>query len=289
MERQLDAAGLSASLVVRDLDTRSEIRHAPDREMPLASLVKVPLALAVLDAFRRGDLDPAEQVRVPAPAGGRSGPGLSRFRHEATVSLEDLVYLAVCLSDNIAADVLFDRYPPAAVTAWLAEHGLHGIHVRHGLEELGDVPRVEGRDAPPSQVLATTGRTSSSGHWVRQLDVARANTGTARSMAHLMEGIWSETGPVHPRVRGRMRELLSGNVHHQRLWPDFASDSAVWASKTGTVLNLRHEVGVVEHADGHCILVSVLTESSTPAAVQPAAEAAIADACRQLHDVLRGR
>ena len=38
-----------------------------------------------------------------------------------------------------------------------------------------------------------------------------------------------------------------------------------WSSKTGTLLHLRHEIGVVDHADGQSIAVAVLSESSDPA------------------------
>ena len=43
-------------------------------------------------------------------------------------------------------------------------------------------------------------------------------------------------------------------------------------AKTGTLLNLRHEVGVAEHADGQVFAVAALTESRVPAAIQPEAE-----------------
>ena len=72
-----------------------------------------------------------------------------------------------------------------------------------------------------------------------------------------------------------------------RIAPDLMSDSAQWSSKTGTLLHLRHEIGVVDHADGQSIAVVVLSESSNPAAVQPAAEAALGAAARALHDLLR--
>lgn len=67
-----------------------------------------------------------------------------------------------------------------------------------------------------------------------------------------------------------MRSLMAENMVRHRLAPDFSSDSSTWSSKTGTLLNLRHEVGVVEHDDGSRYAVAALTESRVPAAVQPA-------------------
>lgn len=52
-------------------------------------------------------------------------------------------------------------------------------------------------------------------------------------------------------------------------------------------MNLRHEIGVVEHADGQVFGVAVLTESSVPAISQPGAEALMAQVARTLRDRLR--
>ena len=80
---------------------------------------------------------------------------------------------------------------------------------------------------------------------------------------------------------------MADNVHRQRLAPDFSSDASTWSSKTGTLLNLRHEIGVVEHADGQVCGVAVLTESSVPAISRPGAEALMAQVARTLRDRLR--
>jgi beta-lactamase class A len=76
-------------------------------------------------------------------------------------------------------------------------------------------------------------------------------------------------------------------VLRQRLGPDFSSDASTWSSKTGTLLNLRHEIGVVEHEDDTPFAVAALTESRVPAAAQPAAEALMGRVARALHDRLR--
>lgn len=46
---------------------------------------------------------------------------------------------------------------------------------------------------------------------------------------------------------------------------------------------------MVEHDDGGAFAVAALTESSVPAAIQPAAEAVLARVARALHDELRAR
>lgn len=290
---QLAEAGLSGSFLVRDLSTGEEIGIDADVEFPAASLVKVPLAVAVLDRVRRGLLDGATPIEVvPGRAGAMpAGPsGVSRFAHPARISLDDLLYLAVAVSDNTAADALFALVPPSEVTGALRALGVAGITVRHPMSDLDESPTERlGPDAVRlAQAFAIGGRTAGHGHPLPQLDLSRANSGSARAFVGLLAELWAPVrlpGGVAAKVRALMRQ----NVVRHRLAPDLASDSATWSSKTGTLLNLRHEIGVVEHEDGGRIAVAALTESAVPASAQPVAEAAMARAARALHDRLRER
>jgi beta-lactamase class A len=105
-------------------------------------------------------------------------------------------------------------------------------------------------------------------------------------LVDLLEALWVPSR-IPAAVAARVRSLMRDNVIRHRLTPDFGSDASTWFSKTGTLLNLRHEVGVVEHEDGEMFAVAALTESSVPAAIQPAAEAVMAQVARALHDHLR--
>ncbi|NEB40001.1 serine hydrolase [Streptomyces sp. SID14515] len=285
----LHDGGLHGCLLVRDLHTGEELGIEADLHLPSASLVKVPLALATLERIRRGELDGATTLEVRPGRVTTPGPtGLSRFRHPARIAIDDLLYLSTCLSDGTAADALFDLTPPDRVAAVLKEADLRGITVRHRTEELFDTP-VERFDADQTHLahaLAIDAGTSGRGHRVPQLDASRANTGSARAFVDLLQAVWNPS-KIHTEVAERLRDLLSHNVLRHRLAPDFSSDASRWSSKTGTLLNLRHEIGVVEHADGQAFAIAVLTESLVPAGVQPGVDALMAEAARRLRDHLR--
>lgn len=287
--RTLDDAGLRGGFLVRDLATGEELGIGADTVFPAASLVKVPLAVATLERVRRGEIDPSALVTVPADRVSTPGPpGLVRFRHAATIAVEDLVYLSVAISDGAAADALFALTPPPEVAAEMRRLGFEGIAVRHLIRDLSRTPveHLPAGDAHLAHTLAIGGVTSGQGHPVPQLDVSRANAGTARAYTDLLEALWTPSSIDAP-VAERVRELMSDNVHRQRLAPDLASDASRWSSKTGTLLTMRHEIGVVEHADGAVYAIAALTESRVPAVVQPAAEAAMGRVARLLHDLLR--
>ena len=286
LRARLAEAGLSGSFLVRDLLTGREVGIDPDVAFPIASLVKVPLAVAVLERVQAGRLDGAALIDVPPGRPESVGEvGLSRFRHPARVAVDDLLYLSLAISDNAATDTLFDLVPPIEVTKTLRDAGMAGITVRHPMRELGSTPS-DGL----AQTLAIGARTAGLGSQLPQLDVTRANIGTARALVDLLEALWAPArtaSAVSAGAAERIRALMRGNVLRQRLGPDFSSDASIWSSKTGTLLNLRHEIGVVEHEDGTRFAVAALTESAVPASAQPAAEALMGRVARALHDHLR--
>ncbi|AWN30153.1 serine hydrolase [Streptomyces sp. NEAU-S7GS2] len=287
----LAGAGLSGSFLVRDLFTGEEIGIDPDVEFPVASLVKVPLAVAVLDRIHDGRLDGAAMIDVEPGRIAFPGPvGLSRFRHPARIAIDDLLYLSTALSDSVAADALFALVPPTEVNQTLRDAGISGIAVRNPLRDLVETPaeQFDPGDVHLAHSLAIGSRTAGRGHPIPQLDVSRANSGSARAFVDLLEALWV---PVRlpSGVAAPLRSLMAHNVMRHRLAPDFSSDASKWSSKTGTLLNLRHEAGVVEHDDGGTFAIAALTESKVPAATQPAAEALMSQVARTLHDHLRAQ
>ena len=261
----------------------------PEVEFPVSSLAKVPLALAVAERIEVGSLDPAAIIQVPPGQSSSPGPsGPSRFRHPAWIAVEDLLRLCVSATDNAAADALFALVPPAEVNRMVQDAGVTGISIRHVMKDLLETPveRFAPEEVHLAHSLAIGSWTSGRGHPVRQLDVRRANSGTARAFVDLLAGLWNPV-KVSEGAAARVRSLMGNNMIRHRLAPDLASDSAKWSSKTGTPLNPRHEVGVVEHDDGGMIAVAALTESTVPAAIQPAAEAMMGRVARALHDQIR--
>jgi beta-lactamase class A len=284
-------AGLSGSFLIRDLATGDEIGIDPDIEYPVASLVKVPLAITVLGRIRDGRLGGSTTMNVGPGRITSPGPvGVSRFRHPARIAIDDLLYLSLAFSDNAAADALFDLVPPAEVDQALREAGITGMTVRHRMADLTETPaeRFSPGEVHLAHSLAIGSRTPRRGHPIPQLDVSRANSGSARAFADLLQALWRPSR-LPASVAAQVRSLMGENVIRHRLAPDFSSDASKWSSKTGTLLNLRHEIGVVEHDDGSTFAVAALTESSVPAAIQPAAEALMAQVARTLHDHLRAQ
>lgn len=281
--RDWAATGLTGSLLARNLGTGAELGFDTERMWALASVIKFPVALVIQHAFATGELDPAEPLEIDPAEATRGPTGVGLFRHPSRIAAEDLLQLSLAVSDNAAADALLDRLPEPGVTARLESLGVSGIRQRHPMRAIyGRARDLDGVDPG----LALAGRTPGGGNLIPELDPNRANAGSVRALVDLLEAIWTDTVST-PEVCARVREGLGHQLTRHRLSVELASDAVAVASKTGTFLDLRHEVGVVTLDDGQQIAVAALTRSAVPAREQLEADFAIGHAARLAVDALR--
>ncbi|MBL1086902.1 serine hydrolase [Streptomyces actinomycinicus] len=280
------ALGVRGSFLARNIDTGARLGFDADEPTPLASVVKVPLALVVLDRIASGELDPAHPVTVD-PAGSSVGPtGLAAFRYPATVAVGDLLLQMLSVSDNAAADALLDLVPVPEVDARLRAWGCDGVRVRHRMNHLYECAAgAAGNDFSLALELAVrderTGR-----HTIETLDPARANAGSAAALVRLLERVWRDEIAV-PAATAELRRLMGHQVFTQRLASELRADTLRWSGKTGTFLHLRHEIGVVEADSGHRVAMAALTRADRRAGLAPDIDLAIGVAGREAFEVLR--
>jgi beta-lactamase class A len=284
VEAAFGAAGVTGALHVVDVDDpAAEIDVRADAPVVLASVLKLPLVLELLRRAAAGELDLAERLlvreRTPGPT------GIAAMRDPIELSLADLAYLTMAVSDVAACDVLYDRLGGAApVNALLASLGLARTQLTgacrdifEGMaEDLGvpvaDLARRLG-DAPPLDRL-------------RALDPRHTNRSTPREMTRLLAMTWrDEAAPAG--ACAECRRLMALQVWPHRLAAGFPEDDVLVSGKTGTLPGVRNEVGVVELGDGVRYAVAVFTRSDSPRAGLPHADAAIGVAARLAVDALR--
>jgi beta-lactamase class A len=285
MEAVFRKAGVTGFLHAVDLDTGREVGLRGDDPVVLASVFKVPLLVAFHRQAAAGLLDPAEAVTL-SPSTRTDGPtGLSAFLDEARVSLRDLCYLMIAVSDNTAADVLFARVGPDAINATIESLGLRRTRVTTDARGLHDAML---RDAGVSSLADLWPRLDEPGLLpsLRVLDPAHTSRSTPREMARLLSLIWRDEACT-PDDCAQMRRLFGLQVWPHRLSSGFPYDDVRVSGKTGTLPTLRNEVGVVEYPDGGRYAVAVFTRSLLPIAVLPEADAAIGTTARLAIEALR--
>jgi beta-lactamase class A len=272
-------AGVTGWLYAADIDSGREVGHGADEPLPTASMFKVPLLVEFCRQADAGLLDPTERVTVTAADRVPGPTGVSVMLDDVTISLRDLAYLMIAVSDNSAADLLLGRVGFDAVNAMLESFGLGGTRVSQSCKESNDSMRSDtGHGWPyvdPDDIAK-----------LRVLDPARANRSTPREAAGLFGLIWRDEA-ASAESCAWMRAVLNMQVWPHRLASGFPYDDVAVSGKTGTFPTLRNESGVVEYPDGKRYAVAVFTRSFSTALNQPRADAVIGTAARMAVDHLR--
>ena len=280
------ALGIAGSFLARDLPTGEELGFDVDRPVVLASVVKVPIALVVLQHIAEGRLDPVTQLHLVPGASALGPTGTAAFAHPASVAVGDLVALMVTVSDNAAADRLLALIAPAEVERMLAGFGYPEIRVRHRMQPMYEAAsRAAGDDVDVALELALEGERSGV-HAIQSLDPARGNVATARALVGLLGDVWGDRIGA-PAATAELRRLMRMQLFTHRLSSDLRTDAVRVAGKTGSFLHLRHEIGVVESSAGDRVAVAALTRSGHRATLAPDVDLAIGAAARRAFEALR--
>ncbi|MFI7616437.1 serine hydrolase [Nonomuraea terrae] len=272
-------AGVTGWLYAADIDTGREVGLGPDEPLPTASMYKVPLLVAFRRQVDAGLLDPARRVTVPASDRLAGGTGIAAMQDDVTISLRDLAYLMISVSDNTSADTLLELVGCDTINAMLDRFGLTGTRVVQSWREGSASMRADTGHGWPYVDPDDIARLS-------VLDPARSNCATPRELATLFAMIWRDEA-ASAESCAWMRGMLNLQVWPHRLASGFPYDDVAVSGKTGTLPTLRAESGVVEYPDGGRYAVAVFTRSFSTALNQPRADAVIGTAARMAVDHLR--
>jgi beta-lactamase class A len=280
--------GVRGWVHARCFDCGGEAGLGADEPVVLASVVKVPLVLEFARQVAAGQLDPAARMwaRAVDPLGG---VGTAGCFDDVELSLRDAAFFALSISDNTAADLLFDRVGLDNVRLLVRELGLTATRivgspryvVQTMAEDIGAVDAADFARRYPElsarQVFAT-----------RAVDPRRTTASTPRDMTRLLMLI-GQHGAGAPEACRWVRELMLQQVNWHRLGAAFPPEVTVW-SKTGSLLSIRNEVGVVEYPGGDRYAVAVFTRADTLAQRLPEVDHAVGDAARlAIHNIRHDR
>lgn len=96
-----------------------------DLSLPLASIFKLYVLLAVAEAVTAGDLSWQDQLTITEQAKAVGSAGLEELPPGAQVSVREAAQQMISASDNMATDLLIDRLGPGAVERALVTAGHH--------------------------------------------------------------------------------------------------------------------------------------------------------------------
>lgn len=215
----------------------------PDDDFPAASLAKLPIAVELLRRADFGQFDLGERLDTSAEPRVGGGGVLDYLDPATQLTLEELCFLMIGVSDNTAANALLDLVGMGEINETLSRLNL--AHTRLARRFMDFAARAAHRD----------------------------NLTTAADMVSLLSLIRGNALPG----AGRLRRMLEG----QQLDADLTAllpEDAVLAHKTGSLDGLFHDAGILTGPAGACVYCILTSEQADV----PAARVAISRVLREL-------
>lgn len=202
MRDLFDRVSLEPAWHALEIGTGRAIGYRETTPMAIASVGKVPLTTVLYRLADKGQIDLAHLVNLQPDGRSAGTTGISAMQDSVTISLRDSAYLALTISDNAAADALWDATTPAAIAAELDELGLDNIHLRHPMRTLYDARTAHNaNDSSLNQDY---------------LDPDRTNSATPKTLTKLLELLWTDQAASAESCR-HIRDLMTRQVWHERL------------------------------------------------------------------------
>ena len=276
LQQELDrlVSSFDGEAGVYALDLRSgRAAHAnPEVGFPMASTVKVPVAVHILGLVDEGKLDLQQQVLLKEgdiyPSMG--GPVDIHLTPGSAITLRDLLHMMLTVSDNNATDILIRLGGgTAAVNARMRALGVQGIRVDRYIWEmlshyLGKLDASPSKPVSPADyaVLDSAKRSAEERQrFTRLYNADPRDTSTPAGMASLLRLVW-EGKALKPATTHVLKAILLDCRTGQDRLKGMLPDATPVAHKTGTVGDVINDVGVITLPAGKgAVVVAVFLKS----------------------------
>ncbi len=296
LQRELErlASTFEGTVGFQAIDLRSgrTVQLNPDTGFPMASTVKVPVAVHILGLVDEGKLDLHQPIPLREgdiyPSMG--GPLDTHLTPGSAVTIRDLLHMMLTVSDNNATDILIRVGGGAgAVDARMRKLGVAGIRVdryiwemlSHYLGNLEASPRKPVSPADYARLDMAKRSPDERRRLTRLYHGDPRDTSTPAGMASLFRLIW-EGKALQPDttevLKAILRDCRTGQGRIKGLLPD----ATPVAHKTGTVGEVINDVGVITlpAGAGDVVVVAFLQSGES----DQARDRMIAQAARAAYD-----
>jgi beta-lactamase class A len=233
VERLIAAESSSGALGVAvsysDGSQGSSFEHNAERQFRAASVVKIPLMIEVFRQAERGAFS-LEDRHTVLPEQKTPGSGVLLHLHTGVeMTVNDLLYLTISISDNTATNMLIDLVGMQAVNDTMHALGMRDSNLRRPMR---------GRPAQAGEI---------------------ENLATPRDYLHAVAAILDDRA-ASPESCAAMISLLERQQNDRRVARFLpASNQVRWGSKTGSLTGVTNDVGFVSTPRG-TLAVAVFCE-----------------------------
>jgi len=282
-------------VVAKHLGNGAIVSVNADSLIPLMSVVKLPVAIVVLDSVDHGrwSLD-SPITLLPQDMHPRGWLGDRYPRGGGPVKLYRLVYEMLTRSDNSSADALMRLVGgPQQVTRWLEAHGIRNLRVDRTERALGNEWYGLAPDADTlgsaEEIRAIRSEVPDAVHdsAAQAMLIDRRDTGSAAACVQLLERLWRGDLLSKP-MTDTLKSMLGRCKTAPHRLPGMLPRGTPVAHKTGTggmtagVTVAINDVGVIRLPDGDDVAIAVLV--GEPRGPVHRAERLIARVARTVYD-----
>ena len=224
--------GTRVGVYAEHLETGEVVAFDPDGVFKAASTIKIAIMAAVARAVDAGTLSLDQKVPI-RPEDVVPGSGVVRFMEpNIALTVSDLNYLMISISDNTTSNILIDQVGIEAVQAVCRDFATDGTMLGR---------KLFGRGAEGKEV---------------------ENTATARGLSTLLKNI--VTGQIaSPALTDWMKDALNQKQHKNRLPRALGWDTEPWyGGKTGTITGTTNDCAVFSGPGG--TIVSAIVSGDVP-------------------------
>jgi beta-lactamase class A len=294
-EALFEGAGCSGSVHAVSLASGAEVGHEPDRLQVSASVVKVPIALEFYAQADAGMLDPIRPVVIDSTNRTFGPTGVAQFQDPSSISLRDLAFLMLTISDNAATNVIESVLGLEAINHRLGAIGCHETVVVDFGAMLDEVAVDLGFVDYPQLLAAQRGELGSEARArstdqaridaCRALDASETNRTTARDATRLLTAIWADTA-AGASACATLRSVMAEQVT-RRLAAAVPAGGTL-AAKSGSLFGrVANEIAVITDPDGDAYVVAIFTRAHIPFQNRVAINSAMASAATEAIRLLR--
>jgi len=240
------SVGAVIGVSVLHLESGRHVAHRGGDTFQMASVFKVPVAIAVLGAVEKGTLRLDEDVEILQADRQKIGPLNDDWKPGMRASVERMVDVMLVYSDNTAADKLIELLGgPSAVEKALTARGVTGIRISADERGMGAAMKKD----------------------LNAFERGATNGASPDAMAEMLARLFRGELLSRPRtdiILDAMRRCTTGK---KRLRAGLPNGTEV-RDKTGTVRSCTNDVGIVTLPDGTHVVVAVFVRGGAEAAAQ---------------------
>jgi len=263
-----ESQGLELGLAAIHLETGKIVQVNGNRQFPLASTYKVPMAAYALHLVEKGKLSFDDMFEVHDVDLNISSPITVAFPHKGLqISLLNLIEPTLVYSDNTATDVLFRAIGGGRpVTTWLHQNGFHNVRIDRSTAGLIrgflQMP-FDGKTSLSKQymeVYGAKGNEPDSALLNSFYDKFRSDSqdqGTALAMAKFL-GALVKGDVISDENTKRLLEIMKRcKTGAERIPAGVPKEFLPIAHKTGSIARSINDVGLIDLVDGSQIALAV--------------------------------